>query len=87
VLISLDEDDENPEKAVEFWAKQKVPWPNFHASKEILEKFPLHGIPYFILLDASGKVTLSQAGLDEDGLRAAVAALTGSPSSQSPTSH
>jgi thiol-disulfide isomerase/thioredoxin len=87
VLLSLDEDDDNPQKATEFWAMHKEPWPNFHAGKEIREKFPAHGIPYFVLLDSSGKVTFSQAGLDEDSLRTAVAALTSSPTSQSPTTH
>ena len=66
VLLSLDEDDDNPQKAIEFWTTRKEPWPNFHAGKEILDKFPLHGIPYFVLLDGSGKVSFSQAGLDEN---------------------
>jgi thiol-disulfide isomerase/thioredoxin len=87
VLLSLDEDDENPQKAIEFWAVNNVPWPNFHADKEILKNFPVHGIPYFVLLDASGKITFSQSGLDEDSLRTAVAALTSSPTSQSPTTY
>lgn len=81
VLLSLDEDDDDPQKAVEFWATHQVRWPNFHAGKEILEKFPRHGIPYFVLLDSSGKITFSQAGLDENGLRAAIVALTSSPQS------
>jgi thiol-disulfide isomerase/thioredoxin len=87
VLLSLDEDDDNPQKATDFWAMHKEPWPNFHAGKEICEKFPDHGIPYFVLLDSSGKVTFSQAGLDEESLRTAIAALTSSPASQSPTTH
>jgi thiol-disulfide isomerase/thioredoxin len=87
VLLSLDEDDDNPQKAADFWTRRKEPWPNFHAGKEILDKFPLHGIPYFVLLDGSGKVTFSQAGLDENGLRTAIAALTSSPTSRPPTTH
>ena len=87
VLLSLDEDDDNPQKATDFWTTRKGPWPNFHAGKEILDKFPRHGIPYFVLIDGSGKVTFSQAGLDEKGLRTAIAALTSSPTSQSPTTH
>lgn len=87
VLLSLDEDDDSPQKATDFWAMRKEPWPNFHAGKEIREKFPVHGIPYFVLLDSSGKVTFSQAGLDENSLRAAVAALTSSPTSQYPATH
>jgi thiol-disulfide isomerase/thioredoxin len=87
VLLSLDEDDDNPQKATDFWTTRKEPWPNFHAGKEILDKFPLHGIPYFVLLNGSGKVTFSQAGLDENGLRTAIAALTSSPTFRSPTTH
>jgi thiol-disulfide isomerase/thioredoxin len=87
VLLSLDEDDDNPQKATDFCAMHKVPWPNFHASKDIREKFPVHGIPYFVLLDSFGKVTFSHAGLDENSLRMAVAALTSSPTSHSPTTH
>jgi thiol-disulfide isomerase/thioredoxin len=71
VLLSLDEDD-SPQQAADFWTSRKEPWPNYHAGKEILDKFPRHGIPYFVLLDASGKVTFSQAGLDENALRAAL---------------
>jgi hypothetical protein len=41
---------------------RKVPWPNFHADKGLREKFPSHGIPYFVLVDSSGKITFSQLG-------------------------
>jgi thiol-disulfide isomerase/thioredoxin len=84
VILSLDEDDDNPQKAADFWALRKEPWPNFHATKEILGKFPIHGIPYFVLLDSSGKVIFSHAGLDENSLRTAITALTSSFTSQSP---
>ena len=78
VLLSLDEDDE-PQKATDFWLQHRLPWPNFHATKEIVSKFPPHGVPYFVLLDSSGKVLLSHAGLDESSLRSALAALPSSP--------
>jgi len=87
VLLSLDEDDESPQKAIEFWSVNKIPWPNLHADKEILKNFPVHGIPYFVLLDSSGKIIFSQSGLDEDRLRIALAALPSSPTSQSPTTY
>ena len=70
-----------------FGPRAKEPWPNFHAGKEIREKFPEHGIPYFVLLDSSGKITFSQAGLDENSLRTAVAALTSSSTSRSKSTH
>jgi thiol-disulfide isomerase/thioredoxin/outer membrane lipoprotein-sorting protein len=83
VLLSLDEDDDNPQRATDFWSTTKEPWPNFHADKEIRKKFPSHGIPYFILVDASGKVVLSYAGFDENILRNAVAAIASTPTSPS----
>ena len=85
--LSLDEDDDDTQKAAEFWTMRNEPWPNFHAGKDIREKFPEHGIPYFVLVDSFGKVTLSYAGWDEDILRKAVAALTYSSTFQSPTTH
>jgi thiol-disulfide isomerase/thioredoxin len=87
VVLSLDEDDDDAQKAAEFWTKRNEPWPNFHAGKDIREKFPEHGIPYFVLVDSFGKVTLSHAGWNEDILRKAVAALTYSSTFQSPTTH
>ena len=75
VLLSIDDDDD-AQTAAEFLAKRKEPWLNFHLTNEIAEAFPAHGIPYFVLVDASGKVVYSSQGrLDEVGLRAAVAKL------------
>src|SRR6266478_1518852 len=71
-MISIDE-DEDPKKAADLWAKRKEPWPNFHANAETVKQFPDHGIPYFVLIDGSGDVVFSDAGLDEDRLRAAIA--------------
>jgi thiol-disulfide isomerase/thioredoxin len=74
VLLSIDEDDD-AKTASEFWAKHKEAWPNFHGNIEMLGQFPEHGIPYFVLIDASGHVVFSAAGFDETGLRAALANL------------
>ena len=74
VLLSIDEDEE-AKTASEFWAKHKEPWPNFHGNTEMLSQFPEHGIPFFVLIDASGHVVFSDAGLDEDELRTALASL------------
>jgi thiol-disulfide isomerase/thioredoxin/outer membrane lipoprotein-sorting protein len=71
VMISIDE-DEDPKKAADLWVKHEEPWPNFHASTEIIKQFPDHGIPYFVLIDGSGAVVYSDAGLDENRLRAAI---------------
>jgi thiol-disulfide isomerase/thioredoxin len=74
VLLSID-DDEDAKTATEFLAMRKEPWPNFHYTDEIASSFPEHGIPYFVLIDASGKVVFSKEGFDESGLRAALAKL------------
>jgi len=74
VLLSIDQDEE-PNKAYEFWSKRNEPWPNFHGSADILGHFPEHGIPFFVLIDASGQVVFSAAGLDEIALRTALAKL------------
>lgn len=74
VLLSIDQDEE-PGKASEFWAKHNEPWPNFHASADMLGRFPQHGIPYFVLVDTTGSVVFSIAGADETALRAAIAKL------------
>jgi thiol-disulfide isomerase/thioredoxin len=74
VVMSIDS-DEDAKKATEFLAKRKAPWPNFHLTDQVVAAFPEHGIPYLVLVDSSGKVVYSYEGLDEPGLRAAVAKL------------
>lgn len=74
VLVSID-NDEDGQTATDFLTKRKDAWTNFHLTNEIASAFPDHGIPYFVLLDASGKVVYSQEGFDEVQLRSAVAKL------------
>jgi thiol-disulfide isomerase/thioredoxin len=74
VLLSIDE-GEDVETVTKILAKRKQPWPNYHLTEEMADAFPAHGIPYFVLVDASGKVVYSKEGVDEAGLRAAVARL------------
>ena len=74
VVLSIDNDEE-AQMATDFLAKRKEPWANFHLTDEVASAFPEHGIPYLVLVDPSGKVVYSWEGLDEDGLRAAVANL------------
>ncbi|HXY23414.1 MAG TPA: redoxin family protein [Candidatus Acidoferrum sp.] len=83
VLISIDQDEE-PQKASEFWSKHNEPWHNFHATPDILSHFPGHGIPYFVLIDSSGRVVFSASGLDEIALRAALSKLGPAPQSKTP---
>lgn len=71
VILSVD-DDEDAQTATDFLAKRNEPWPNFHLTEELAAAFPEHGIPYFVLVDASGKIAYSYQGLDESGLRVAV---------------
>jgi thiol-disulfide isomerase/thioredoxin len=74
VFLSIDEDAE-AKSASEFWVKHKEPWVNVHGDSHILDKFPMHGIPYFVLIDANGNVAFSEVGFDVDKLRTALAAL------------
>jgi thiol-disulfide isomerase/thioredoxin len=75
VMISLDEDEE-PKKASDLWAKLGEAWPNLHIETETRKQFPEHGIPYIVLIDASGNVVFSEDGLDEKSLRAAIVKLS-----------
>jgi thiol-disulfide isomerase/thioredoxin len=78
VLLSLDEDQDS-QKAADFWAENKMPWPNYHLDKVARNKFAGHGVPYLVLVDASGNVVFSQDGLDEKELRAALGSLDFAP--------
>jgi thiol-disulfide isomerase/thioredoxin len=71
VVLSID-DDEDARTATDFLAKHNEPWSNFHLTSQIAAAFPEHAIPYFVLVDASGKIVYSYQGLDESALRAAV---------------
>jgi thiol-disulfide isomerase/thioredoxin len=74
ILLSIDEDEE-PRTGDEFWSKHNEPWQNLRGNTDALGHFPDHGIPYFVLIDASGQVVFSAAGLDETALRAALSKL------------
>jgi thiol-disulfide isomerase/thioredoxin len=71
VLVSIDQDDED-QKAVQFWSEQKVPWPNYHFDTALDNKLPGHGLPFFVLVDSSGKVIYSSQGFDHDHLQQAI---------------
>jgi thiol-disulfide isomerase/thioredoxin len=75
LFVSIDA-DEDAQTATDFLTKRKDTWMNFHLTKEIASAFPDHGIPYFVLLDAAGKVVYSQEGFDEVRLRSAVSKLS-----------
>lgn len=83
LLLSLDE-DEDPQKAADFWAQNHVPWSNYHLDKLSADKFPVHGIPYSVLVNSSGDIVFSQAGAEEKDLRAALAFLDSSGATSSP---
>jgi thiol-disulfide isomerase/thioredoxin len=71
VLVSIDEDDE-AQKAALFWSEQKIPWPNYHLDFTVDTKLPGHGLPFFVLVDSSGKVIYSWEGFDHDRLQQAI---------------
>ena len=72
-MVSIDQnEEENAKAAVDFWTTRKEPWASFHATREQLENFPAHGLPYMVVIDASGRVVFSESGFDEAKLRAAL---------------
>jgi thiol-disulfide isomerase/thioredoxin len=74
VLLGID-DDQEAQDATNFLAKRKESWPNFHMTEAINDAFPPRGIPYLVLIDASGRVVYSSVGFDEAELRNAIAKL------------
>jgi thiol-disulfide isomerase/thioredoxin len=74
IVIGID-DDEEAKSALDFLARRNDGWLNFHLTDEIASAFPEHGIPYFVLVDASRKVVYSRQGMDEGELRDAIAHL------------
>jgi len=79
VLVSIDQDDE-VQKAAQFWSEQKVPWPNYHLDPALDNKLPSHGLPFFVLVDSSGKVIYSREGFDHGDLQQAINAALDSTS-------
>jgi outer membrane lipoprotein-sorting protein/peroxiredoxin len=74
-VLSIDEDEE-AETATDFLAKHGVAWPNFHDGGEIRGSFRQEGgIPFYVLIDGSGKIVLCKAGPKDAELRAAIAKL------------
>jgi thiol-disulfide isomerase/thioredoxin/outer membrane lipoprotein-sorting protein len=78
VMLSVDEDRE-ADKAKEFWAKHKEPWPDFHDDNwETEHALGSSAIPYFVLIDPSGKITFTHTGggeATESLLRGAISKL------------
>jgi thiol-disulfide isomerase/thioredoxin len=74
IVVGID-DDEEARAALDFLAKRNDGWLNFHLTDKIASAFPEHGIPYFVLVDASRKVVYSRQGMDEGELRDAIAHL------------
>jgi thiol-disulfide isomerase/thioredoxin/outer membrane lipoprotein-sorting protein len=74
ILLSIDEDGE-AETAMQFMAKNKHDWPNFHDDGEIVRRFPNRGIPHFVLVDSRGMVVFAESSFDEGRLRAAIVKL------------
>jgi thiol-disulfide isomerase/thioredoxin len=78
VILGIDEDQDAGTGSV-FLARRGVTWANFHDDGEIWRTFPSNsGIPYYVLVDASGQIVLAKPSAEESELRAAIARL-GSP--------
>jgi peroxiredoxin len=74
-VLSIDEDEEAV-TAADFFAKHQVSWPNFHDEGEIRGSFRQEGgIPFYVLIDAKGKIVLCKAAPKDSELRAAIAKL------------
>jgi hypothetical protein len=71
-MLSIDE-DEDAKEALDFLAEHREPWPNFHGSEDVINALPHLGIPYLVLVDASGKIVFTGSRIEE--LRDAVAKL------------
>lgn len=76
VVLSIDEDDE-PGSGDKLFAKQGFTWPNFlDADGEIWRSFHgTSGVPFYVLIDAGGRITFSKSGAQDTDLRAAIAKL------------
>jgi thiol-disulfide isomerase/thioredoxin len=76
VMLAINEDND-PEAAAKFFATHSVDWPNFYDSDgEIFRSFPTNGgIPFYVLINAEGKVVFSQPGARDSELRAAISKL------------
>lgn len=74
VVLGVDQDEE-PQDASDYLAEHKEPWPNFHDGGEITKSLPHQGIPYFVLVDGTGKVVYASSGFDESKLTANLAKL------------
>jgi thiol-disulfide isomerase/thioredoxin len=74
VMLSVDEGDQ-PKIAADYFADHREHWPNFHSTEAIRNAFPHRGIPFLVLLDASGKIVFAKSGFEEAELRAAIAKL------------
>ena len=74
-VISIDEDDE-ADVAKDFIHKHGVSWSNFHDGSELWRSFPgKHGVPFYVLIDGTGKIAFSRSGANDTELRAAIARL------------
>ena len=74
-MISIDEDNE-ADIANEFIRKHGIIWSNFHDDGELWRSFPRdNGIPFYVLIDESGKIVFSKAAAKDSELRAEIAKL------------
>ncbi|HWG40551.1 MAG TPA: TlpA disulfide reductase family protein [Candidatus Acidoferrales bacterium] len=74
-ILSIDEDEE-ADAGKKFFTEHKVPWTNFHDDGEVWRSFSGgQGIPFYVLIDASGQIAFSRSGAEDADLRAAIARL------------
>lgn len=70
------DNDQNPEAADKFIAKESLPWPNYHDVDGSMGKaFQRNPIPLGVLIDARGNVVFYETAYQVGDLRAAIAKL------------
>ena len=75
VWMGID-NDENPDAAEKFVAKEHIPWPNYHDLDGTMgAAFQRGTIPLGILIDAQGAVRFYAAGYETKDLRSAISKL------------
>lgn len=81
-ILSIDE-DEGADTGNNFLARRGITWTNFHDDGEIWRMLPSNtGIPYFVLIDASGQIAFAKPSASDLELRNAIAKLQDLPGKQ-----
>lgn len=71
VVLGVDQ-DKDPKDAEDYLQRKNFAWANYHADEKGLH-LPNLGIPFYVLVDAEGKILYAHTGADdEQGLEDAI---------------